>query len=109
MEIGRDIADLLIGHRHRGHAFIRPAATDDFAYLVTLHVMRNERRADQVRPSSAGAIGPMTESAGLLELFVAALDCWILRISLRPSHGIPWTDHKDYGYPKTCRYGQTSS
>jgi len=68
VEIGRDIADLLIGHRHRGHAFIRPAATADLAYLVTPHVMRNERRADQVRPSSAGGIGPMTESAGLLEL-----------------------------------------
>jgi hypothetical protein len=83
------VEHLLIGHRHCWHAFIRAAETNDFANLVTLHVMSHKRRADKVRPPSACGIRAMTESTGLLELFVPALDGRVLRNSLWPSRGIP--------------------
>src|SRR5467141_4623536 len=89
VEIRGDVEHLLVGHRHRWHAFIRAAETNDFADLVTLHVVSDKRRADKVRPPSACGIRAMTESTGLLELFVPALDCRVLRNNLGPSCGIP--------------------
>src|SRR5712691_13499722 len=90
VQIRGDVEHLLIGHRHRWHAFIRAAETNDFADLVTLHVMSHKRRADKVRPPSACGIRAMTESARLLELFVSALDgLLVLGNRLGPSRGIP--------------------
>src|SRR5467141_3331119 len=103
------VQHLLVGHRHCGHAFIRAAETNDFANLVTLHVMSHKRRADKVRPPSTCGIRAMTESTRLLELFVSALDCRVLRNSLWPSRGIPQTKGKKDRCVKNCGFGKLSS
>src|ERR1700747_566177 len=105
MQKRRDVGHLFVGYRHRRHAFIRTAETDDFANLVTLHVMSHQRRSDKVRSPSAGGIGAMTESTGLLELYASALDCRVLRDSLWPRCGIPKTKgEKDRGQ-SNCSFG----
>ncbi len=38
-----NVEDLFVGERHRRHAFIGAAETNDFADFVTLHVMRYQR------------------------------------------------------------------
>jgi hypothetical protein len=84
------VEHLLIRQGQRGHAFIGATETNDFADLVALNVMRHKWRAKQVGRASASGIGAVTESAGLLEEFVSALDRRIRRIRLLwPSREIP--------------------
>src|SRR4030095_13785653 len=77
------------------HALVRPAASNHFADQLALLVMSDQRRADQVWAPSTSRIGPVTEPAGLLELFAAALRRRNLWISLGTRRGRPKSKDKD--------------
>lgn len=64
----RDIADLSIGKLKGRHAFLRSAVVNDWSDEVSVHVVTDEGRANQVRATGAARIRSMTESAGLLKL-----------------------------------------
>jgi len=70
-----DIGYLFIRHRSdRRHAFIRAAATNDFADEISVDVMSDERRANKIGTARAGGIGAMAESTGLLEQLASPIE-----------------------------------
>jgi len=80
MQKGGDIRHLLIRHVGQGrHAFVGTAAANHFANLVTLDVVSDKRRADQIRSARACGVGAVAESAGFRELLATALDGGIFR------------------------------
>src|SRR5258708_31608981 len=88
VKVSGDIEDLLLSQHQSRHTFIGTAETNDFADLVTLHVMSHQRRAYQVGRTGAGGVKAVAKSAGLLEGFVSALNGRVGSLRLGPSTGM---------------------
>src|SRR5262245_46377941 len=95
-----DVGNLFIVHICESrHAFIGATAANHFANLVALDVMRDERRADQIRSTSASGVRAVAESAGIRKLLATALDSGIfgngiLRGGLRARGRVPETEEE---------------
>jgi hypothetical protein len=75
VEVCSDVRDLIIGGRHRRHAFIRAAVFNDFADEVAVDVVGENGGADKVRAAGASGVRAMAETAGLRELFLSSFGC----------------------------------
>ena len=71
---GCDVADLLCGHWQCGHALVRAPVTDHFPDQITVNVVGDKRRANEVRAASTGGIRAMAKTAGLLKLPTSAIN-----------------------------------
>src|SRR5271169_3169053 len=75
MDKGCEASNLLIRKIEVWHALLRASVADDFPELVSIHILGDQLRALEIRPTHSTARGPtMTKCTILLKEGVSLLD-----------------------------------